>query len=147
MRNITDKIKTQRTARAKTSVSMSSETLKRLLANDVPKKDVLAIARAAGVMAAKNTPLMIPYCHTVPIHGVEINYTFLESQVVIESFVQSIWNTGLEMEAMLSASATALTIYDMLKPIDKGMQIEALVLQSSILKPRKEHHEHQSEGR
>lgn len=123
MRNITEKICTLRTAKAGCGVRMQPETMKRLLANDVPKPDILAIARAAGVMAAKKTPDLIPYCHSVPLDCVKIEYTFSDTTVQIEAEVTAIWKTGVEMEALVAANLCAITVYDMLKPIDKNMEM------------------------
>lgn len=99
------------------------ETLKALLENNLPKKDALVIARAAGVMAAKKTHELIPYCHPIPIDFVEIEFEVSEKKVVITASVEAIWKTGVEMEALTAVSVAALTLYDMLKPIDKNMEI------------------------
>jgi len=128
MISITDKIDTKRIAFARSCVLVQKETLDRLLVNDIPKKDILPIARAAGVMAAKKTPELLPYCHPIPIDSVQIEYCFLETSddkrlIEIEVIVEAIWKTGVEMEALTAASVTALTIYDMLKPIDKDIEI------------------------
>lgn len=128
MRNISEKICTLRTATAKTCVTMQSETLERLKQNDVPKKDVLVIARAAAVMAAKKTPELIPYCHGVPLDCVNVNMEYADDAVTIQATVTAIWKTGVEMEALVAASTAALTVYDMLKPIDKTMEIGSLKL-------------------
>lgn len=128
MRNISDKTNTLRTAMAETCVTMQAATLERLKKNDVPKKDVLPIARAAGIMAAKKTPELIPYCHELPLDCVEVQMDFSETSVIIKTTATAIWKTGVEMEAMVAASVTALTIYDMLKPIDKTLEIGALKL-------------------
>ncbi len=99
------------------------ETLKLLLANDVPKKDVLPIARAAGVMAAKKTPELLPYCHPIAIDWVEIQFDVQESFIVIRTTVEAVAKTGVEMEALTASSVAALVIYDMLKPIDETIEI------------------------
>ena len=123
MRSITRKIETLRQATAESRVQVKPETLKRLLANDLPKKDILAIARAAGVMAAKKTPDLLPYCHPIAIDWVEIELEVQESLVIIHATVEAVAKTGVEMEALTAASVTALTVYDMLKPIDDSIEI------------------------
>jgi molybdenum cofactor biosynthesis protein MoaC len=128
MRDVSEKITTLRTATAETKVTMRAETLARLRLNDVPKQDVLAIARAAAVMAAKKTPELIPYCHGVPLDCVTVDMECADGAVFIRASATAIWKTGVEMEALVAASTAALTVYDMLKPIDKDMEIGALKL-------------------
>lgn len=123
MRNVQDKITTLRTATALSRVTFAPATGSKLRANDLPKKDVLPIARAAAVMAAKKTPELIPYCHPLPIDGVEVTFDVFDTFVEIHATVSAIWKTGVEMEALTAASVAALTIYDMLKPVDKNMEI------------------------
>ncbi|MDP3920588.1 MAG: bifunctional molybdenum cofactor biosynthesis protein MoaC/MoaB [Candidatus Omnitrophota bacterium] len=123
MRSVTDKIDTHRIATAVSSVRAKPETLERLKANDVPKKDVLLMARAAGIMAAKKTSELIPYCHPLPIDVVEIHFEITADAVVITALVEALWKTGVEMEALTAASVAALTVYDMLKPVDKDLEI------------------------
>lgn len=123
MRNISEKITTLRIATASSRINMHKETVMRLKNNDVPKKDILPIARAAGVMAAKKTPELIPYCHSLPLDNVTIDYEIGEDFVEILATATAIWKTGVEIEVMMAAQLAALTIYDMLKPIDKDMEI------------------------
>lgn len=123
MRDVADKINTQRTALAECGVHMQPETMMRLIKNDVPKPDVLAVARAAGIMAAKKTPDLIPYCHSVPLDVVKIDYDMSEDTVKIRAEAKAIWKTGVEMEALVAANIAAITVYDMLKPIDKSMEV------------------------
>jgi len=123
MRSVTRKIETLRRAIAESRVQAKPETLKRLLANDLPKKDVLPIARAAGVMAAKKTPELLPYCHPIAIDWVEIEFDVQDSLVIIRATVEAVATTGVEMEALTAASVAALTVYDMLKPVDTGLEI------------------------
>src|SRR3989338_6899601 len=115
MRSVTRKNETLRQARAESRVQAKSETLRRLLTNDVPKKDILPIARAAGVMAAKKTPELLPYCHPIAIDSVEIELEVQETLILIRATVEAVAKTGVEMEALTAASVTALTLYDMLK--------------------------------
>ncbi|MBI4358240.1 MAG: cyclic pyranopterin monophosphate synthase MoaC, partial [Candidatus Omnitrophica bacterium] len=128
MKSVTDKTDTLRRAVATSTILSKPETLERLRANDLPKKDVLAIARAAGVMAAKKTSELIPYCHPIPIDSVEIDFEDQTDRVVITASVEAIWKTGVEMEALIAASVAALTIYDMLKPVDKELEITSTKL-------------------
>jgi cyclic pyranopterin monophosphate synthase len=123
MRSVTRKIETLRKAVAETRLRAAASTLKRLAENDLPKKDVLPIARAAGVLAAKKTPELIPYCHPVSIDHVEIEYSVSEDEVLIRASVEAVAKTGVEMEALSAASIAALTVYDMLKPVDDGVEI------------------------
>ena len=98
-------------------------SLKRLLANDVPKKDILPIARASGVMAAKKTPELLPYCHPIAIDWVDIEFDVREDFILIHATVEALAKTGVEMEALTASSVAALTVYDMLKPIDETIEI------------------------
>jgi molybdenum cofactor biosynthesis protein MoaC len=132
MRNISDKISTRRTATAMSVVKMDPETVILLKNNDLPKKDVLIVARVAGITAAKKTPDLIPYCHSLPLDSVEISYEVRHSEVVVSATATAIWKTGVEMEALLAASVAALTVYDMLKPIDDAMEITATKLVEKI---------------
>src|SRR3990167_5196947 len=119
MKSIIQKTETLRRAVARCELSAEPLTLKALVENNLPKKDALVIARAAAVMAAKKTYELIPYCHPIPIDFVEITFEVSEKKVVITAIVEAIWKTGVEMEALTAASVAALTLYDMLKPIDK----------------------------
>lgn len=123
MRSITHKIKTLRTAKAEAIVRMSPATIERVRKNDLPKADVLPIARAAGIMAVKKTWEILPYCHPIPIDWVEVKFEVREDLIVIEVTAQAVAKTGVEMEALTGASVAALTLYDMLKPVDEGMEI------------------------
>lgn len=123
MKSVTDKIDTLRGAKAQAIVQTKAESIGRIRSNDLPKKDVLAIARAAGVLAAKKTADLIPYCHPIPIDFIEIEFTLESNHILIESSVETVWKTGIEMEALTAASVAALTIYDMLKPVDANVEI------------------------
>lgn len=128
MKSVTDKTDTLRKAIATSTIVAKPETLERLKSNDLPKKDVLAVARAAGVMAAKKTAELIPYCHPIPVDFVEIDFGVQADRVVITSSVEAVWKTGIEMEALTAASVAALTIYDMLKPVDRELEITSTKL-------------------
>lgn len=123
MKSVLQKIETLRSASALSTIKASSQAIARLKANDLPKKDVLIVARVAGILAAKRTHELIPYCHPIFIDHVEIEYEVLADQITVKSTVQVIAKTGVEMEALTASSVAALTIYDMLKPVDKDMEI------------------------
>ncbi len=123
MKSVSDKTTTLRRAKAVSVLVAKPEAIARLKSNDLPKKDVFAVARVAGVQAAKRTFDLIPYCHPLPIDFVEMSFEVQSDRVVITAEVDAIWKTGVEMEALCAASVAALTIYDMLKPIDKDMEI------------------------
>jgi cyclic pyranopterin phosphate synthase len=129
LKSVTDKTKTLRRATASASVKASAETIALMQANNLPKKDVLVVARVAAVSAAKKTPDLIPYCHPIPIDSVDVRFDVGEDRVDISATVEAVWKTGVEMEALCAASVAALTIYDMLKPVDKNMVIESTKLE------------------
>lgn len=123
MKSVSDKTTTFRQASAVSVIVTNSEVIERLKMNDLPKKDALAVARAAGVQAAKKTFDLIPYCHPIPIDWVEIGFDIQPDRVFVSAQVEAIWKTGVEMEALCAASVAALTVYDMLKPLDQNMEI------------------------
>ncbi|MFE3847906.1 bifunctional molybdenum cofactor biosynthesis protein MoaC/MoaB [Flavobacterium sp. LB3P45] len=129
MVDITHKIITQRTATAQAVVKLgSTETMQAILDKTVPKGDVLEVSRTAGLFAVKNTSNAIPDCHPMPIEFTGIQFECLEDEVRIEVTVKAIYRTGVEVEAMHGASIVALTMYDMLKPIDKKVEISTIKL-------------------
>lgn len=129
MVDVGGKEKTLRYAAAQALVTMEAATLDAILAHGLKKGDVFACARLAGIMAAKRTAEWIPLCHPIPLDSVEVSLEPLgENRVRIISKVRTVWRTGVEMEAMTAASAAALTIYDMCKGIDRGMEIGPVVL-------------------
>lgn len=115
---------TARRALARARVRMSEETFVRLVAGDTPKGDVLAAARIAGIQAAKKTSELIPLCHLVALTRVEVTITLDGGAAVIDASAEARDRTGVEMEAMVAASVAALTIYDMLKAVDRGMSFD-----------------------
>lgn len=120
---------TQRSARAQAVLTMQPETLKMIVEGSMPKGDVFACARIAGIMAAKHTSDLIPMCHPLPIDGVEIAISAIsETEVRIVSTLRCTHKTGIEMEALTAASVAALTIYDMCKAVDRGMRIDQILL-------------------
>lgn len=122
------KTETLREAMAFGRVIMSCETVNRVREQSVPKGNVLETARIAGILAAKKTPELLPHCHPMPLDGVALDFELQENCICITGVVKTIWKTGVEMEALTAVSVAALTIYDMLKPIDKNMEITGIVL-------------------
>ncbi|CAN5462225.1 bifunctional molybdenum cofactor biosynthesis protein MoaC/MoaB [soil metagenome] len=124
MINIVHKIKTHRIAIAQATVCVSKQdTIDAIRNKAVPKGDVFEASRIAGLFAVKRTSDMIPDCHPLPVEYTSIRHSIEGLEIKIEVEVHSIYRTGVEVEAMHGASVTALTIYDMLKPIDKGIEI------------------------
>ena len=121
---------TEREAVARGAVSMQEETLALIKSGGVEKGDVLAVARLAGIMAAKRTAELIPLCHPLPLDQVDVELELSEptSQVQITATARTTAKTGVEMEALTAVSVAALTIYDMCKAVDRGMRIEAVRL-------------------
>lgn len=129
MVDITHKITTQRTATAQAILKVGDPaTIQAIRDKSVPKGDVLEVARTAGLFAVKNTSNAIPDCHPLPIEFTVIKYEILEMEISIEITVKTIYKTGVEVEAMHGASIVALTMYDMLKPIDKNVEISTVKL-------------------
>jgi molybdenum cofactor biosynthesis protein MoaC len=123
MRNISAKIETLRSARAESRVGMAEKTLRLVRDGTGPKGDPLPLARAAAVLAAKKTSDLIPYCHPILIDSVVVEFEFHDAHIAVTAEVSAVAKTGVEMEAMTAATVAALTIYDMLKPVDSGMEI------------------------
>ncbi|MEI8354975.1 MAG: cyclic pyranopterin monophosphate synthase MoaC [Deltaproteobacteria bacterium] len=130
MVDISAKSPTMRTAVARAKVYLRKETLADIMDGRVVKGDVLGVARLAGIAAAKKTPDLIPLSHPLALHAVSVDFgTDPETGVIeVESTVRAFERTGVEMEAMVSASVGALTIYDMCKGVDKGIRIGEIVL-------------------
>lgn len=129
MVNITQKSSTLRIAIATATLSVSKpETIDAIQQRKIPKGDVFEFARAAGLLGVKKTSDLIPDCHPLPIEYTAISYEIVGLTVIITVEVHTIYKTGVEVEAMHGASITALTMYDMLKPIDKGVEISSIRL-------------------
>ncbi|MDQ0638639.1 cyclic pyranopterin phosphate synthase [Pedobacter sp. W3I1] len=129
MVNITKKSNTLRIAIATATVKVSKqETIDAVEQRKIPKGDVFEFARAAGLFGVKKTSDVIPDCHPLPIEYTAITYEIVGLTIIINVEVHTIYKTGVEVEAMHGASVTALTMYDMLKPIDKGVEIENIRL-------------------
>lgn len=122
---------TSRRATARAHVRMSEATYRALEAGATPKGDVLAAARIAGIQASKLTPQLIPLCHAVHLTRVEVAIRLEAGVVVVDATAETRDRTGVEMEAMVAASAAALTLYDMLKAADRGMSFEVALLEKS----------------
>lgn len=130
MVDVSDKAETDRLAVAEATVLMSAETLARVVEGTAAKGDVLGVARLAGIMAAKRTADLIPLCHPLPLTqaAIEFETDATLPGVRIAAIVRTRGVTGVEMEALTAASVAALTIYDMLKAVEKGMTITRLRL-------------------
>jgi cyclic pyranopterin monophosphate synthase len=121
---------TERTATAAARVRVSAATAARLAAGTAPKGDVMAVARIAGIAAAKRTPDLIPLCHTIALTGVDVNLALdrRARAVDVTATARARDRTGVEMEAMVAASVACLALYDMLKGIDRGITIGDIML-------------------
>jgi cyclic pyranopterin monophosphate synthase len=127
MVDVSSKTDTRREAEASAFVSIQPDVLKAMSKN--PKGDPFEVARIAGIMAAKRTSDLIPMCHTLPLSHVDVEMRLCENGVAITTKVASTAKTGVEMEALVAATISALTIYDMAKSLDKGIEIREIVLQ------------------
>jgi cyclic pyranopterin phosphate synthase len=127
MVDVSAKSTTKREAEASAFVVLKPKVLNALPKN--PKGDALEVARLAGIMAAKRTADLIPMCHPLPLSHVDVEMHVCENGVAIASKVSTTAVTGVEMEALIAASIAALTVYDMLKGLDKGIEIREIVLE------------------
>ena len=129
MVDITEKQNTHRTAIAQAIVKVGSqETISAIQNNTVPKGDVFAMSKAAGFLGLKKTPELLPDCHPLPIEYAGIDYEIDGLFITIKVTVKTYYKTGVEVEAMHGASVVALNMYDMLKPIDKAIEIQQIKL-------------------
>ena len=128
MVDVGDKPATQRQALARAKVRLNTETLALITAGGLPKGDALAVARLAGIMAAKRTPELIPLCHPLPISAVAVELIPQADGVVIEALVKTTAPTGVEMEALTAVSVAALALYDMVKAVQRDAVIEEVLL-------------------
>jgi len=131
MVDVSAKGETARTARATGTIRMSVEALALVRENRAAKGDVLGVARVAGIMAAKRTAELVPLCHPLPLSGVEVTLTLDEGLpgVRVGATVSTTARTGVEMEALTAVSVALLTVYDMVKAADRGMEIGSIVLE------------------
>ena len=123
MVDVTDKAETSRRASAVATVITRPDVLELLLAGELPKGEALAVSRVAGIMAAKQTSSLIPLCHPLPLSGATIDFAPGDDRIVITATVKTRGVTGVEMEALTAASVAALTLYDMIKAVDKHVVI------------------------
>lgn len=131
MVNVGEKGDTKRVAVAKGRITMKPSTLEQIKTGGLEKGDVLSVARVAGIMAAKKTPHLIPLCHPILIDNIAIEFDLSgNDSIEITARVESTGKTGVEMEALLAASVSALTIYDMGKSVDREMTIAEIYLES-----------------
>ena len=131
MVDVTEKDISSRTALAKGCIKVSRKVMTAILDDEVPKGDVLSVARIAGIMAAKKTSDLIPMCHPLPVTGCVLEFVIDEESLSIEAAcqVKVEGRTGVEMEALTGVSVALLTIYDMCKALDKGMEIGEIRLE------------------
>jgi cyclic pyranopterin phosphate synthase len=129
MVDVTDKQETSRRAVARGRVLLAPATIALLREGNVPKGDALGVARVAGILAAKRTSDLIPLCHPLPITRVAVDLTLTETSVEIEAEVRVTGKTGVEMEALTAVSVAALTVYDMIKAVDREAVITDIRLE------------------
>lgn len=130
MVNVGHKPDQRRIAEATGFIRLQPATVRALRDQALPKGDVLTVAKIAGIQAAKKTSALIPLCHPLPLHGVDLAFTLENEGVRINATAETSGKTGVEMEALTAVSVAALTIYDMCKSMDKAMAIEAVRLVS-----------------
>lgn len=123
MRDVSAKTDTLRTARASAEITASPSTLQLIRDGRAPKGDPIPVARVAAIQAAKNTPQIIPYCHSVPLDFVGVEFEMGEASITVTTEVKAVYKTGVEMEALTAAAAAVLNLYDMLKLVDDTMEI------------------------
>ncbi|MGC2110972.1 MAG: cyclic pyranopterin monophosphate synthase MoaC [Candidatus Korobacteraceae bacterium] len=126
MVDVSSKQLTVREAEARAFVAMSRQVIRALPRN--PKGDPLEVARVAGILAAKRTSELIPMCHPIPLSKVDVDAKVEKNGIVIRTLARTTAATGVEMEALVAASVAALTVYDMCKALDKGIEIREVVL-------------------
>jgi cyclic pyranopterin phosphate synthase len=119
---------TDRRARARATVRMSAETAAAVARGDAPKGDVIGTARIAAIQAAKRTAELIPLCHPLPLSFVDVEAEVRDTEVVLTAEARTSGQTGVEMEAMTAAATAALTVYDMVKGLERGVEIAEVVL-------------------
>ena len=128
MVDVSSKPNTTRTATAEALITLPHEARAALQSGGVGKGDPLAVAQLAGIMGAKQTSALIPLCHPVPLSSVDVRVTLEESGVKVTATARTVAQTGVEMEALMSASIASLTVYDMLKAASKGIEITRIRL-------------------
>lgn len=130
MVDVSSKEATVREAVARGSVFMQPQTLRAIMQDEIKKGNALQVAKIAGIMAAKRTSSLIPLCHPIPISAIDLDFSIDQGQssISIEATVKTISQTGVEMEALVAVSVSALTLYDMCKAIDRAMRISDIIL-------------------
>ena len=128
MIDVSEKKITLRTAKARSIVKVSDISIDAIKSNKVPKGNIFEIAKAAGMLAVKNTANVIPHCHPMPVEYCNITLSIENNNIIIELETKTNYKTGIEVEAMYGASVVAITIYDLLKPIDKKIEITSTKL-------------------
>jgi len=117
-----------RVAEARAFITLAAATIRLLKKNALPKGDVLTVAKIAGIQAAKQTSALIPLCHPLPLHHIDLHFTVRRGGIEIRATAKTIGKTGVEMEALTAASVAALTLYDMCKAVDKTMSFDVALL-------------------
>lgn len=130
MVDVSDKAATSRMAKAKGAIRMSAGTLELIRANQISKGDVVGVARIAGIMAAKRTAELVPLCHQIALSDIQLDFTLDEGLpgIHVEATARTVAQTGVEMEAIVAVSVSLVTLYDMVKGVDKGMEIGQISL-------------------
>lgn len=130
MVDVTGKPVTERMARARGAISMRPETLEQIRTNQVSKGDVIGVARVAGILAAKRTSELVPLCHQIPLTDIRIEFELDQNLpgVRVEATARTAAQTGVEMEALVAVSVSLITLYDMAKGVDKGMEMGQISL-------------------
>jgi len=130
--DISGKSPTLRTATARSVLKVSPDTITLIAEGKIPKGDPLPVAKVASIQAAKNTSGIIPYCHPIPVEWVDVRFDIGTRAITTDVTIKSVYKTGVEIEALTAASVAALTLYDMMKMLDDGMEIESVRLVSKI---------------
>ena len=132
MVDVGEKLETERVAVASGRVRMTAETIELIRSGRAAKGDVLAVAQVAAVMGAKRTADLIPMCHPLMLTRIDVTFELGQDDVRVEATVATRGRTGVEMEALTAVATAALTIYDMLKAVDRGMTIDEIQLESKV---------------
>lgn len=128
MIDITGKIKTLREAKAEAIIKLSPDSIRLIKEKKVQKGDVLEVSRAVAIQSTKRIGEIFPFCHNIPVEWADVEFEIKEDRVIVRTIVKSVYKTGCEMEALFSASVAVLNIYDMLKPVDKEIEIISIRL-------------------
>jgi cyclic pyranopterin phosphate synthase len=130
MVDVSAKTETAREAVARATLRMTRATLRAIREGNAPKGDVLGVARTAGILAAKRTPDLIPLCHPLRLTGVDVTFALAErrGELTVEARVRTVDKTGVEMEALTAVAVAALTVYDMVKALEKGVVVAGIGL-------------------